>query len=241
MTPVLAADLGNWIGLAILVLSFLGWIVNAIKGVDANGNPLPQRQKPKPQRDLRSEIEVFLQELQPQKKPDPPPRMTTDRVTSTRNELGSERFESRFDEQRSFPPPLKQQSSPRPRNEKQRKAKTANSKGKNQPQPQTPLRDRARPGTAIGQSLSQHVSSYMASGRVASEVQQNLPHRIDQAVQQDLSGGTVAAIAPISSSSGTVHPLMALLTRPEGIQQAILLNEILQRPRSLQSTRSSHR
>lgn len=201
---LLAADVGNWIGLAVLVLTVLGWIVNAIKGNDPDGKPLPQR--PRPKRDLRSEIDVFLEELQ--QRP----------------------AEPRKEAPRPAPQPPRE-TSERPRGDKPRKSnpqqpKAAKSKS---PKPTAPKPAASQPG----QGIREHVSTYMAGNRVAAEVQQHLAHRVDEAVQRDLSGGTVAPVQSVSSPVAAPHPLMAMLLRPEGVRQAILLNEILQRPRVL--------
>ncbi|MBI1344671.1 hypothetical protein GC163_00130 [bacterium] len=200
--PVLAADFGSYVGLAILVFSVLGWIINAIKGNDPNGKPLPKRNKPK--RDLRSELEVFLEELQkpqePVKRPPPPqpapapPRQTTAKTRANRGQKSTA-------------------NAPRPSNKPNR------NKGS-------------------GQSVREHVATFMGDNRVATEVQQHLSHRIDQAVQQDLSGGTVAAVEPAEVRRSTPHPLLSMLARPEGMRQAILINEVLQRPRSLSRPKS---
>ncbi len=221
---LLAADVGNWIGLAVLVLTVLGWIVNAIKGNDPEGKPLPQRARPK--RDLRSEIDVFLEELQ--QKPGAEPPREAPREVLTREPAERPRGDK----------PRK----PNPQQPKATKAKGNKSSGTKsspgQPGPNQPGPNRPGPNRP-GQGIREHVSSYMAENRVGAEVQQHLAHRVDQAVQRDLSGGTVAAVESVSSPVTAPHPLMALLLRPEGVRQAILMNEILQRPRALRERHGS--
>ncbi|OYW18607.1 MAG: hypothetical protein B7Z55_10310, partial [Planctomycetales bacterium 12-60-4] len=204
MLPLLlAADVGNWIGLAILVLTVLGWIVNAIKGNDPEGKPLPNRQRQQPKRDLRSEIEVFLEELQ--QKPNAEPRQR--------------------------PEPVRPAVAERPRVEKSRKA--------NPPQPKPARAKGGNSGSSKGsgskprESVREHVSTFMSENRVGKDVQQHLAHRIDEAVEHDLAGGTVAPVAAVAPRASVPHPLLNLLSRPEGIRQAVLMNEILQRPRAL--------
>lgn len=199
--PVLAADIGNYVGLAILVITVLGWIVNAIKGNDADGKPLPKRQKPK--RDLRSELEVFLEELQKPQEPVKQPEPQAPRAQPNRQRP---------------PKPAKSQAAQSKPSQKTAKTKPTSS----------------RPG----QSVREHVASFVSDNRVAAEVQQHMSRRVDQAVEQDLAGGTVAAVEPSTVRRAPPHPLLSLLAKPEGMRQAILMNEILQRPRTLRSRKS---
>ncbi len=214
MINLLAADIGNWIGLAILVLSVLGWLVNAIKGVDPQGKPLPQRPQGKPKRDLRSEIEVFLEELQ-QPKPQPPAQPERAAPVPARAET-----------------PLVARNVERQRKEKSRKGNNQTRKPEPvaKPQPKGGMRPLS---SGPGQGLRQHVSSYMASRRVDSSSQSLLADRVGASVQQHLSGGTVAPVEAAMSTMAAPHPLFALLSTPEGVQQAIVMNEILQRPVSM--------
>ena len=210
--PLLADDIGNWIGLVILVLSVLGWIVNAIKGVDAQGKPLPQRKPAKPNRDLRSEIDVFLEELQQPKplKPEPP-RPAPEPVMATRK-------------------------ADRPRKDKSRKANQVR-------QDTTP--NKVAPKTLASSfpamhsprfGVQEHVSAFNSSSSVAADVKRTMADRVGASVQQHLSGGTVAPITDVGTTvPREPHPLVALLSKPEGLRQAVLLNEILQRPRSLRT------
>lgn len=66
---------------------------------------------------------------------------------------------------------------------------------------------------------------------------QQLGHRVDDAVALDITSGVQQDLgmrAPIvSTPSPTVHPLVSVLRDPNGVRQAVLLNEILQRPKSL--------
>lgn len=207
---LLADDIGNWIGLVILVLSVLGWIVNAIKGVDANGKPLPQRKPAKPNRDLRSEIEVFLEELQQPKplRPEPP---------------------------RPAPEPMvANRKADRPRKDKSRKGNQGRQTvAPGKPAPKT-LASSFPAMSSPGQGVKEHVSAFNSSSAVTADVQRTMADRVGASVQEHLSGGTVAPITDAGSAAPRgLHPLVALLSKPEGMRQAVLINEILQRPRSL--------
>jgi len=201
----LLADVSEWIGLAVLVLSFLGWIVNAIKGNQPDGAPKPPR--PKPQRDLRAELEVFLEELQsgkpekadmakpPAERPKPAPVMA---------------------------PAVKKKSRPEKRSQ-------------SKPPPKTLAQPTVKPSGVGGGGVREHVAAYMTPDRVGTHAQQHIgQHRIDDAVTRDLAGGTVAAVEPVAGSPRNLpHPLLQVLSSRDGVRQAVLLQEILQKPRAL--------
>ena len=50
-------------------------------------------------------------------------------------------------------------------------------------------------------------------------------------VEEENSGATTAT----TGTSSQAHPLVELLSKPEGMRNAIIVNEILQRPRSLRN------
>lgn len=213
MPPMQFADMGNWIGIIILVLTVLGWIANAVKGFDPQGNPLPPRKKPKPQRDLRSEIEVFLEELQqPQARVEPRPEPVRPQpAPAPRPAMGKSR----------------QANTPAPRSDNRGKnqGKQAGKKG-SAPRPQ--------PAQLTGVARAEPVAS-----RIGQTVGQHLADRVGASVKEHLSGGTVAPIDPIVPKSREPHPLVAFLQRPEGMQQAIILGEILQKPKVLRTPHAS--
>ena len=73
VSPLLAIDPGAIVGLIVLVLSVLGWLVNLIKGED-NAPKARPRQGNAAGKDLRSEIQNFLDELSGGQKPRRPNR-----------------------------------------------------------------------------------------------------------------------------------------------------------------------
>ncbi len=209
---LLAADLGNYIGLAFLVITIVGWIANAIKGNDANGNPLPKK-RAKPNRDLRSEIEVFLEELQQPKAAQPrpePPRQ---------------------------PPPQQRPAPVAKKKNRQEKSARGSKPGSAFEKPLARVQRRSdvvgKPELAPAGSMQQHVDAYMGQNRIDREVRQHFAGGVARSVQQHLSGGTVAAVEPAPGMINTPHPLLAMFKTNEGFRQAILMNEILQRPRAL--------
>lgn len=197
---VLAFDVGQLIGLAVLVISIISWLVNLIKG---EGNNAPAGKRAAPQKDLRSEIEVFLEELNkpPVRQETPPPRPAPKRA-----------------------PPQPQQQKP-----KQPQKKRA------EPISKRTVSSEPRPGSSnLGAGVRQHVAEHLAAGQVTANAQQNIGHRIDASVAHDL--GTSSTSQHLTTSH-TVHPLITFLSQPGGMRQAMLVHELLQKPRALRKDR----
>lgn len=105
-------------------------------------------------------------------------------------------------------------------------------------QPQPPVAEAAAVPSRPGEQLSaRHVQS-----SIGASVQRDLPHQVDLAVSSHLGNfnaeGTTSQgqQARADTTSRRVAPaaaLVQLLRSPEGVRQAVLLNEILKRPRIL--------
>ncbi len=100
----------------------------------------------------------------------------------------------------------------------------------------------ARPGSQLPKPTAKHASRvadmHLASSNLGNEVRTHqMGNRVDAAVQQEITaavqhdlGNRIAAAKPVQEQA--MHPLIKVLRDPNGIRQAILLNEILQRPRA---------
>lgn len=91
--------------------------------------------------------------------------------------------------------------------------------------------DSPRKSSNLGAGLREHVSTYMQSDRVDKEVRKDLQSQIAAAVQADLGARPASATAGIATPP---HPLLLLLRDPQGIRQAILVQEILKPPKVMQ-------
>jgi hypothetical protein len=208
-TPLLAdLDIKELFWLGVLVITGLSWLVKQLRGGDAPPvGPAGPRPAEKP---LRSEIEIFLQELT-KGQPDPKP-------------------------QRPQPPPP-QRRPPQPQKAKQEKPRKpqrpAPVPSAAPAKPGKRLEDQHLPASQLGQGVRSHVSTYMAPERVATEAERHLGHRVDEAVKQDLG---VAGVQPVAATPGK-HPLLELLSQRSGRRQAIILSEVLQKPVALRSRR----
>jgi len=135
------------------------------------------------------------------------------------------------EKRRPASPPVPQQKQPRAANDKKG--------GKPKPQQQRPAKTETasqRPGeraaashlqtSALGQGVRSHLHDHMEPNRIGAAVQQD----IDLAVRKDLGPN---ATSDAIQRAGNIHPLAKALRDPQGVRQAILLNEILSRPKSL--------
>lgn len=85
----------------------------------------------------------------------------------------------------------------------------------------------------LGAGVRSHVSAFIQADRVAAEVQRDVPNRIAQEVAADLGPRELTSTMAPSIKPVPVHPLIRLLRDPQGVRQAIALQEILQKPRGL--------
>ncbi len=195
---VLAFDVGQLIGLAVLVISIISWLVNLVKG---DGNNAPAGKRAAPQKDLRSEIEVFLEELNkpPVRKEAPPPRPAPKRA------------------------PAQQQQKAKPQQKKRA-----------EPISKRPVASESRPSSNLGAGVRQHVAEHLVAGQVTANAQQHIGHRIEASVTHDL--GTSSSNLHLERPAA-VHPLYTLLAQPGGMRQAMLVHELLQKPRALRKDR----
>ncbi len=202
--PVLAAlQLGQIFALIVFTISVVSWIVNLVRGNQPNGEPRPRN---RPQDPAQSELEKFLQE-----------------VVGGKGKPG---------QNRPAPPAVPQQQSSRSGNNK----KGGKPKSQ-QPRPAKPEASSPRPGERLAQSGLP--MSGLGDGVRSHHLQTSMePNRIDAAVQRDIDGAVLQDLgADRSRETGqrtsTPHPLIAALRNPQGARQAILLNEVLSKPKAL--------
>jgi len=170
------------------------------------GNQQNQAPRPKnrPRDPVQSELEKFLQEV-----------------------VGG-----KAQPERKRPPqPLPQQKPSRAANEKKGgKAKSPQSR------PARTETAMQRPGeraaashlqtSTLGQGIRSHVLEHLDSNRIGATAQQDLASTARGDLRPDATSDAL-------SRAGNIHPLAKALRDPQGVRQAILLNEILSRPKSL--------
>ena len=232
--PAVLADIGGLFAIGFLLISFVGWVVNLINA--QNPPPAPNRgPQVRPQardRKVQNEIERFLQEAMGNK---PAPR----REETAGEEIAADEIEVLAPGPQRRPPQQPPAATPRPVAAPQVQA----------PKPPPKLQ---RPGSGVGSrhmmpsaelgvGVASHVHDHMRE-HVGLESNQHLPHSVNQGISDHLGTFTAALndtrkdVKPhYRSRANTADPtgLIADLRRSEGMRKAILLQEILAKPRAL--------
>lgn len=206
---VLAADFGGVIFLIFAFVSFISWLMNQLNANKGKPQPRPQnRPGPRAQNpQIQREIDRFLREAAGQKRR---PEVKVDEIEIVQAPQG-----------RRPPSPRKAGERPRPTSSAPRPAAPKNRPGQK-------LADRHLSTAGPSAVASEHLES-----RVASE---HLPQGVAKSVSSHL--GVFAAGQP-AAGQATNRPrtasaeLFATLRTAEGMRSAIILQEILQRPRAL--------
>jgi len=214
---------------AFAAIAFVTWVVNQINAQNkaAARRPGPRPARPRNDR-IQQEIDQFIQEAAGRRPP--------------RKEVLS------ADEIEIVSPPT------RGRRPGPGRSAPASSRPARPAQP-TPA-SVERPGQAaaqrhltgseqLGAGLTDHVRTHM-DNRVGAEVQQHLPHKVDQEVSQHLgafaaqaAGSAAQSADPLAGRRDAMPALLLLgeLRSPGGVRRAIMMQEILQRPRALRKKR----
>lgn len=161
----------------------------------------------------------------------PRPKQQKPKPRPSRNELEDLLQELNVEKRKPNPPPPPPRQA-KPQVDRSRQKQKAPRPGA--PPPYAPSRPAtSRPAAPIP-DLKVVPSIASIGGAVRS---QHLGHRVDDAVALDIASGVeqdLGVRAPLAQPiSVAVHPLVKVLRDPNGMRQAVLLNEILQRPKSL--------
>lgn len=203
---VIAVGFGNVVVPTILVIAIISWLISFIQDKVATKDPKGQRpdRNPRARPQGPTDIEEMLKQLAGDKRPP-----------------------------KSQPPKPERREPPTPKRPPQ--AERSRAKSAQPPQPPPP----ARTPLSMRQTVSTIEPKLSVSDLGSAVRTHHIGNRVDAAVQSDISErvqtdlGKVEA-KPSAMASGTAHPLAKLLRDPNGVRQAVLLNEILKRPRSLQ-------
>jgi hypothetical protein len=208
---VLAADFGGIIFLLFALVSFISWLINQAKG--AQQAPPPRRpNQPGPQRNpqVQREIERFLREAGGQQRPQKPVVEVDDiEIVET---------------PRSRRPPAKRKLVEKPRPSQRPSLQGAKPAAD---RPGQRLADRHLAPAAQSAVASEHLPQ-----RVAAE---QLPHDVARSVSEQLGVFAAGSATGVSSrkQKGSSAAFLTELRSPRGIRAAIIMQEILQRPRAL--------
>lgn len=218
MTQHLLLAAGDWfgqaLGLIILVITILSYIINAVKG-----NPQKPAGGPPAAQPPRHELEQFLKQVLEANRPRPAQPQPADRPRTNpaagRNKLKNK---PRRPPVKPAEPVFADDDRPAPPgNVARQHLKTSN----------------------LGSGVQSHLRSHLEEDRREDAAQrkrmsgsQSLGERVRDAVQSDLGGG-LAASAPAVAPLVPTHPMLHWLSQPGAVQNAIIIQEILQKPRAL--------
>lgn len=203
---VIAVGFGNVVVPTILVIAIISWLISFVQDKVAAKEQKGQR---------------------PDRNPRARPQGPTDIEDMLRQLSGDKRVA------KPQPPKVEKREPPTPK----RPPPVERSRGKSIQQPQPA--PQARTPLSMRSTVSSMEPKLPVSDLGSAVRTHHIGNRVDAAVQSDISErvqtdlGKVA-VNPSSMGSGSVHPLAKLLRDPSGVRQAVLLNEILKRPRSLQ-------
>lgn len=250
----LLADIESIIFFLVVLFSIFGFISNLIKGNAGNKPQGRGRQQRRPG-ELQNEIDDFLKDVlgdKPANRPDRRPQQPAqvefiddDLEVIADSEPEARRLEQQERERQQRERQQRQrelnQREERERREQQRRRQESEQRRREQRQTQqssAPVLFEEEP-IKPGKTLKDR---HMKSG-VESHVKNYMAHDVSQ---QHLGRGSVAPViavgladysdqSGVDQSSQIAQDLHAILKSPQGVRQAILMNEILSRPKGLQS------
>jgi len=221
-TDSLLAAIGDLGFLLFVAFAFLSWLINAVGAKNKKNQPNRARRQPqRPPRgrdkQLQNEIDQFLAQVKGRAAGEKPLDVVEIRERKPRRRPVSKQ-----------PPPLPEKPA--------RKQKPGNRLSKQH------LRDSEK---ELGSSVRKHLAAHMEPDNVDLQVENYLAHDVQASVSEHL--GRFAAeeskttATRLETTTGVTSPavgvtpaaMLQLLQSPQGIRQAILLSEILQRPRAL--------
>ncbi len=233
MNPILAIDIGSLFAIGFLLISFIGWIMNLINAQNPPPQPKQPARRPVP-RDgkVQNEIEVFLQEAMGRRAP------------KQQQQLGSDDIEIiETPPQRRRPPQEQRTQNQPPRRNPKTPATARPSLQQQRSQPGEGLSSRHLISSSdMAQGVRSHADDHMKP-RLAAQIENDLPHLVDQGVSQHLGefraddNDTRRSVVPFIRSRAAVKDatgLIAALRQPAGMRRAIVLQQILSKPRALQ-------
>lgn len=226
--PILAANLGSWMFVAVIVMMFIGWIMNLVNKQNRPAQAARGRRRQPPRRGegrLQSEIDSFLEEVGGRR-----PQRETEEVPIEIVEEEERRPPRR-------PPRRRPKSRPParpPRPSQEAAASTAS--------PTERLSERHLKSTIgstkLGEGLRSHLQQYMADDHVDAQVAKDLSHRVGSEwaahpEREARGGGNIEFASPHAREAAlAANQIASLLRNPAGVRQAILVSEILSPPKS---------
>jgi len=216
------------VGLIVLIISVIGWVANAINENKAKQARPQQGQggRPRPQRRLQDEIETFLKEIQQQQGGQQKQQPGAQRQQE-------ERARPLRDRQ---PQPVAKEPTRRPPKPTRKQRRQSTSKSEASRSRREPER-RSRPTVDVPQVKSPISSAELSVSD--KEVEHFLTREFEQGPRRELrdilNPEQLAALKQLARAKTvpTGQVSVAEMLKSDNIRNAFIINEILQRPRSL--------
>lgn len=226
-----ALDMQDIISALFFIIMFLGWIFQAMASKNEEKNkPAPRRNRKEEKQKVENEISQFFEEINEIHKPKPKPaQRKRQRQRPIENDFDIELVEvDDEDAGRGYSQP-----------QRSRTAQKRPSRKKNREQSHQPLatakpsiESRALPDSGLGEGLVQHTEQYISGNSEAKEAHfESLGKGVAQSVSSHLGSSTDSA-GPKQRVQKSDN-IRKLLSDPQNIRQAMLINEILSKPISI--------
>jgi hypothetical protein len=221
--PLLAAiEIQAIVAVIVLIFWVVSWLIKQVAAQNRRTPPVGNRSKRTGrERDesVQQEIDIFIQELAPQSGQDKPAKPPAERP---RPQQPASKKASRREG-------LANRGG---RRESQKPSTSTAGESSRRNRPGEEFASRHAPVSAdLGANVTQHLKEYMAD-KVSQEVNLHLQQRVRDSVADHLGTASPPVAAAPSTARGALA-IGALLRDPDNLRQAMILNLILTRPKSL--------
>jgi hypothetical protein len=230
ISPLLAAK-GDWSWVFFAGVILVSALVQAISRRRQQAERAKASKPAPPKRDsrFRNEIEVFLEEVgrrQPGEGPGRSPARSGEAGPAMRSRPAPR------------PPAVPQAARPPepPRRPQVEPDGTEPAPSRPSSPPGRGIANRKSPvSDDLGAQVRAHLAQYLDSSRFSQQIQADIGNAVERALRSHL-GGSLAPPAADAVQPGAAHPIVALLHQPQGVRNAVLINEVLARPKSLRKS-----
>ena len=244
--PVFAAGFQELVALIFVMVSVIGWVIKTVQGNNQQLPPPVQRPGKRREERTADELDSFLQQVNRQTEPQQQPQPQQQRrPNETGGRSGGNRSRPQGGGQQAGsqrPPAKKPQQQPSGSQQPVRRLVDDNAS----------RREAAGIGVSGSGGVAQHTREYM-SERIGQEAKRDVGQDIRESVRQSMGTGLVAPVETGTSVRKTASELFAkepssaaecsaakrmeslrrMLSNPESIRQAVVIQEILNRPKCL--------
>ncbi|MCA9036870.1 MAG: hypothetical protein KDA91_17165 [Planctomycetaceae bacterium] len=211
--------------IVLLIIGIIGVVRTLVeKSAEAKARNAPLNNKPRAnnQDRVQSELEAFLTDVRQQNKGDERPLRTPSRPSAQKTSQPVQRS----NEQRSRSKKASRTGTGTRARQSARASDSRSGARLNSMAERTVERERQEKAAFRG-GITEHVDQY-----INQHVSEHMHKQIDDFVAQDLGGASNEMnMAPMVGGNPAAKELAAALRSPAGIRQAILISEVLSRPR----------